>query len=117
MRESANGLLTDNSTVTQPTKEVRPATPTQTSVASSATNVTVVASNANRLGATITNESTQNLYLKLGATASATSYTVLLPGAAAAPYAYYEIPFGYTGIVDGLWASANGNARVTELAA
>jgi hypothetical protein len=29
--------------------------------------------------------------------------------------AYYEVPFGYTGRIDGIWASANGNARVTEM--
>jgi hypothetical protein len=28
---------------------------------------------------------------------------------------YYEVPFGYPGAIDGIWASANGNARITEL--
>lgn len=95
-----------------PTKETRSATPTQSSVASSATNVTVLALNANRLGATVYNDSTQILYLKLGATASTTSHTIQM-----AAGSYYEVPFAYTGIIDGLWASANGNARVTEVAA
>ena len=67
------------------------------------------------VGRTIVNESTAALYVKFGATASATSYTVALEGAAEAPYAYYEFPQPvYAGPVDGIWASANGNARVTS---
>jgi hypothetical protein len=88
----------------------RSSTPTQSSVAGSATNVTLLASNANRLGATFYNDSTANLYLKLGATASTSSFTILLLGGD-----YYEVPFSYTGQIDGLWASATGNARITEL--
>lgn len=97
-----------------PTQETRAATSTLSNVASSATNVTLLALNANRLGAMIFNDSTQVLYLKFGATSSVTSYTVQL-----AANGYYELPTAhlYTGIIDGLWASANGNARVTELTA
>ena len=91
-------------------KETRAATGTTTSVASSATNVTLLASNANRLGATIFNDSTQNLFVKFGATASSSSFAVKMT-----PGTYYEVPFNYTGIIDGIWASANGNARITEL--
>lgn len=79
-------------------------------VASSASNVTLKAANTARLGLSIHNDSTQVLYVKLGATASATSYTVKM-----AANSHYETPFGYTGIVDGIWASANGNAYVTEI--
>jgi hypothetical protein len=85
-------------------------TGTLANVASSASSVTLLASNASRLGATIHNDSTQILYVKFGTTASATSYTVKMVADA-----YYECPFGYTGRIDGIWASANGNARVTEL--
>jgi hypothetical protein len=88
----------------------RSSTGTESNVAGSASSVTLLASNANRLGATIYNDSTANLYVKLGATASATSFTILL-----AANDYYEVPFGYTGIIDGSWASATGNARITEL--
>jgi hypothetical protein len=91
-------------------KGQRSATAAQSSVASSATNVTLLASNASRLGATVYNDSTAVLYLKLGATASTSSYTIPL-----LPADYFEVPFGYTGIIDGIWASANGNARITEL--
>jgi hypothetical protein len=87
-------------------------TATLSNVASSATNVTLLASNAARLGATIYNDSTQVLYVKFGTTASATSYVVQI-----AANGYYEVPGPavYTGRIDGIWASANGNARVTEL--
>jgi hypothetical protein len=89
---------------------------TLSNVSSSATNVTLLAANPDRQGATIYNDSTAILYVKLGATAEATSYTIALPaGATPAAASYYEVPYGYTGIIDGIWASANGAARVTEL--
>jgi len=81
-----------------------------TNVAGSATSVTVLALNANRKGATIYNDSTAILYLKLGATASTTSFTVKMQ-----PDSYFEVPGQYTGVIDGIWASATGSARVTEL--
>lgn len=86
---------------------------TLANVSSSATNVTILAANAKRKSVIIFNDSTQVLYVKLSATASATSFTYKL-----APSETLEIPGAgviYTGIIDGIWASANGNARVTEL--
>lgn len=85
-------------------------TATLSNVASSATSVTVLAANTARKAATVYNDSTQILYLKFGATASTSSFTVKL-----AADTYYEVPGGYTGIMDGIWASANGSARVTEI--
>ncbi len=90
-------------------------TATITSIASSTNSVTLLASNANRKGATIVNDSSAILYVKLGTTASTSSYTVALPASGSSSFNYYEVPFGYTGIIDGIWASANGSARVTEL--
>lgn len=87
-------------------------TATCTSVASSAASVTLKALNASRLGLTIENDSTQVLYVKFGTTAAATDYTVKMVAGA-----YYEVPFNYTGRIDGLWSSANGAAYVTELTA
>ncbi len=82
-----------------------------TSVAGNAGNVQLLASTAGRKQAMFYNESTQILYLKLGTTASTSSYTVQLP-----PNGYYELPQPiYTGQIDGIWASANGNVRITEL--
>ena len=58
------------------------------------------------------NDSTEILYLKYGATASTTSYTVQIPAGG-----YWEMPFPiYTGAIDGIWANnASGVARITEL--
>lgn len=85
-------------------------TTASTSVAASATSVTVLASNTGRIGATIYNDSTATLYLKLGATASSTSYSVKMLADD-----YYEVPYFYTGVIDGIWTSATGSARVTEV--
>jgi hypothetical protein len=87
-----------------------PAGSSVTSVAGTAANTNLLAANAARRGAVVFNESTAVLYLKLGSASSVTSYTVQI-----AANGYYEVPFGYTGIITGIWASANGNARVTEL--
>jgi hypothetical protein len=84
---------------------------TLASVASSATSVTLFAANASARGRFVVNDSTAVLYIKFGATASTSSYTVQL-----AAGGYYEFPDPlYTGIVDCIWASANGNARTTEV--
>lgn len=82
------------------------------SVASANSNTLLLAANANRRGATITNDSTAVLYVSLGTNAaSASNFTVKLAAAA-----YYEVPFGYSGEIRGIWASVNGSARVTEVA-
>lgn len=89
---------------------VRSSTGTQSSVASSASSVTILAANTTRLGASVYNDSTQILYLLLASgTASSTNYTLQM-----ASNTLYEVPFDYQGIIKGIWASANGNARVME---
>lgn len=117
-RASMTALVVDGSAVTQPvsiaatvtSKEVRSATGTRTSVAGSASSVTLLASNASRLGATIFNDSTQILYADLsGGTASSSAFTYKMN-----PGDTLETPANYTGLITGIWASANGNARVTE---
>ena len=91
-------------------KAYRAPTSTVARVASLATTQTLLAANANRNGAMIYNESTSILYLKLGATASLTSYTVqVLAGG------YYEVPAYYSGIIDGVWAAAQGSCQATEI--
>lgn len=83
-----------------------------TSVAFSNSNVTLLASNAARRMAMFYNDVDKAAYLKLGATASTSSFTVkMLPGA------YYELPLPcYTGIIDALWdVSGTGSMRITEL--
>lgn len=81
-------------------------------VASSASSTTLLAANASRTRVIIYNESTADLYVKFGATASATSYTTKL-----GPGDTYESPtdWVYTGVIDGIWSAANGAAQITEL--
>lgn len=102
--DAANGLDVDVTRL--------PGAPTGTlaNVSGSASSVTLQASNTARKGLTIWNDSTSILYIKFGTTASATSATAKLVADA-----YYEVPYGYTGIVTGIWVSATGNARVTEI--
>ena len=83
-----------------------------TSVASSATVVTLLAANPARLGLVIYNDSTAALHVKFGTAASTSSFTVQM-----ATETVYTLPDNpiYTGIVTGIWASANGFALITEL--
>jgi hypothetical protein len=80
-----------------------------TTVAASITSVAVLASNATRKGASIWNASTATLYLDLDAVATVTDYAARLD-----PNGYYEVPYGYTGAIAGIWTAANGNALVRE---
>lgn len=128
---SRYGLLTDKELRASPvpvsgtisvtqvtTKEVRSATSAVTQVGDSATSVTLLASNGNRLGAAIYNDSSAILRVKLGAIASTSSFTVALAGNGGGVGDYYEVPVGYTGVIDGIWSSdAGGNALVTEFTA
>ncbi|MEH2086123.1 hypothetical protein [Nostoc sp.] len=93
-------------TVIQPTSDDS----TPTTVASSITSVTILAANSNRKGATIWNDSTANLFIEFGATATASAFTARLSASG-----YYEVPFYYTGVISGIWSAANGNALVREL--
>jgi hypothetical protein len=112
----ADGSATDvSSAAPLPTLAAGSATSAVTNTASSATSVTLKASNASRKALYIYNAGTTDLFVKLGATATATtSYTVKL-----APGDFWELPDDpiYTGIVDGIWsATVGGNgALVTEL--
>lgn len=83
----------------------------KTSVNSAATSATILAANAARKGATISNTDANALYIDLsGGTAAATSYTAKI-----AADGYYEVPFGYTGLITGIWAADGiGAALVTE---
>lgn len=88
---------------------------TESQVADSASSVTILAANTGRRGASIINTSTATLFLRLSSSAATvTNYTVALVQGA-----YYEVPFGYTGEITGIWSSdpGNGNANVTEFTA
>jgi hypothetical protein len=92
------------------TRKVPLASATVTQVASNTASVTLQASNGSRRSLIVFNDSTATLYLKYGSAASSSSYTVKM-----APGDYWEMPLPvYTGIVTGIWTSANGSALVTE---
>lgn len=94
----------------------RAAGATVTSVNSAATSTTIIAANRNRSGVSISNTDANILYLKLGGgPASATDFTVAIPGATATAIGYYEVPYGFTGAITGVWAvDGTGAALVTE---
>lgn len=82
------------------------------SVAASASNQTLAAADSTRRGLMVFNDSDKDLYLKYGATASTTSFTVRI---AAGGYWEMHQPI-YLGIIDGIWATGpTGSARVTKL--
>ena len=83
-----------------------------TSVASAAASTTILAANARRKGATVINTDANALCLRLdgGTATTTTGFNVRL-----VQNAYYEIPFGYTGLVTGIWeADGAGAANVCE---
>lgn len=81
-------------------------------VASSATDVTILAANDARKGAIVYNESTAVLYLAFSnVTADATHYSVQIAAGGT-----FTLEAGeYIGPIKGFWASVNGAAAVTEL--
>ena len=71
---------------------------------------TIATASTGRLGCTIFNSGPGNLHVMLGtATASTSAFTVRLSAGD-----YYEVPFNYTGLIGGIFATA-GTAEVTEL--
>jgi hypothetical protein len=85
-------------------------TATVTSVTSSASNKTLLASNLARKGATIQNNSATSVLVKLGTTAGINDYTLLMQDTD-----YYEVPANYSGQVDAIASSTAGIIRVTEI--
>lgn len=92
------------------------ATSALTSVADNAASVQLLAANSGRLCFEIYNDSTSACYVKLGVTASATSFTKkMLPGE---KWSTADLGVNWTGEIDAIWVSAPGGAmRVTELSA
>ena len=71
---------------------------------------TIATASTGRLGCTIFNSGPGNLHVLLGTgTASTSVFTVRLSAGD-----YYEVPFNYTGLIGGIFATA-GTAEVTQL--
>lgn len=90
--------------------EAKPATTATSSVPAAITDTMLLPSNSIRLGATIYNNSMHFLFLRLGSSVSLADFTVKL-----FPLSYYEVPYGYTGQINGIWSNAIGSAKITEL--
>lgn len=83
---------------------------TQSTVSRSATSVTLLASNSSRNEAYIRNDSTTDLWVSLGATATVNKGIKLAKGDTL-------IEDKYTGAISGIWTSAGaGNAEIIEVA-
>ena len=107
----ASGVEIKNDTGNPIPTSVPVRTPTTTSVASSASSVTILASNANRRGISIANDSTQVLRLSYATPATtANAFIVMQPGS----FLWLDQQLMITGTIYGIWASANGTAQVTE---
>ena len=89
----------------------RPATATLTNVVTSVTSAVLLAANVARRQVFVYNDSNSTLYVKFGTTASATSFTVLIPRNGA----WESLLNGYTGAIDGVLTAGAGTARVTEI--
>lgn len=64
----------------------------------------LVLANPDRKGLTLWNDSLGNVYVEFGSVApTTTEYTVKI-----APGGYYELPYLYTGQIQGLWDAAGG---------
>lgn len=84
-----------------------------TSVSDSASAVDLLVANADRKGCVIFNDSTEILYVALGATATTSAFTYrLVPNATLELYGEKN----YTGLISGIWANnAAGAARITSV--
>lgn len=78
---------------------------------SSISSQVILASNSNRKGFIFFNDSTSNCYIAFASTASNSSFTIFLNSG----MTYQNEAIIYTGIISGIWSSANGFLRVTEL--
>ncbi len=85
--------------------------PTTTSIASSATSVTILASNTDRKGLSVSNISTSKLYLGFTSPATTTNCFIEVPPGA---FLLLDQQLIVTSAIYGIWAAANGTAQVTE---
>lgn len=82
-----------------------------TNVNASISSVTLLIANPVRKLAIFYNDSSEILYLKLGDTASVTSFTIMIQA-----NSVWTLPLPvYTGQIDAIWSGAVGVCRITEL--
>jgi hypothetical protein len=103
-------VISWSAAVTASVREIGARTTVVSSANGSVTNFTVLAANGTRKKASFYKEGGSTCYIKLGATASTTSYTVAIGN-----NGYFETPDGYTGQVDIIFSNNAGVVRVTEI--
>lgn len=84
--------------------------PSVYAVLSSLTSISIMNANQNRKGGTIYNNAGTPVFVKLGTAATTSVYTLAMQS-----NDYYELPFGYVGVVAGISASNAGIINVTEV--
>jgi len=97
--------------LTNPVSSSEPSTIcTPTNVNADIISIQILAENKSRKGAILQNDSSSNLYIEFTAAATAASVPKLVPGA------YYEIPYKFTGLINGIWdvASTTNGVIVKE---
>lgn len=94
------------SVITLPTS----ATASVYAVLSSITSVSILSANTARKGAAIYNNAGTPMFIELGTPVTTSVFTVRM-----ADQSYYEVPYGWTGVVAGISASNAGVVTVTEL--
>jgi len=115
---STAAVATDTSIVvslhpSSPVQEQKASTASISRTATSTISANIQASNANRLGLIVFNDSSSYMFLKYGSTASSTSFTYKIN-----PGANWEMPKPiYTGAVDVILDAGSGNAQTTETTA
>lgn len=85
---------------------------TRTSVSASNTDTLLLSGNVTRRGAIVVNDANiATLKIGLGnAAVSATDYSAMI-----GPGGYWEVPFGFSGTIRGIWDVSSGSARITEV--
>jgi hypothetical protein len=92
------------------TREANATVAATSNVAATTTSTTALAANPDRRGAIFYMDGNSVAFIKFGATASQTSYTVKVTRDG-----YFQVPAFYTGIIDVVFNNTNGTLRVTEI--
>jgi hypothetical protein len=103
-------LLEELMPLARSNQAVTSTTATSEPVASAIASTVLLEANVNRKGATFYSASSARLSINLGATASAADCIIELDLGD-----YWELPFGYTGVVSGVWSAVSGSVLVSEL--
>jgi hypothetical protein len=83
-------------------------TGTHTNPTITSSSSTIVATSTSTVGVAIYNSSTVIVFLGIGFTPTSSSYTIPIE-----PNVYFEVPYGFSGIINAITAGASGAIQVT----